>query len=241
MVMQTCLANFITSEKAYSLFPRTTFVDSESFILTNDRWGSPAARMTSLKFARTLGFTIQGMDLDAYQSNYAGGTKGIRNSGMESKVALEPRHVGDKHTWQVSLDLNGIVPSSTPSYITNFAEFQLKPYPSTWPFSSYEVRVRLVECEALRFAYSCLHDIDTVPKRLRIDAKRYRDLSLMGAMSLDDDDRPPDTLINNYFGNRENYTEIWPMFGGWDPPSPWRYYDDEVLDILKQKWSGLLN
>ncbi|KAF2662079.1 hypothetical protein K491DRAFT_710488 [Lophiostoma macrostomum CBS 122681] len=196
MSMLTTQCNFITWKKAYSLFLRTTFIDHESFILTNRQWGDVAARTGYLNAARTLGFAVQNVE--------------------------------------------GISPSSIPSYITDYAEFQLIPNPGTTPFASYLFKTKLVECEALKYAYLCLPKPGrALPKQLEIHAKRYRDLTLIGAMSLDLNDSPSDTQLQANTVQTLDNTYVWPMFEGWEPPSSWKYYDDEVLEILKQKWPEL--
>lgn len=95
----SCVVNFISWNKAYSIFPRTTFINRQTAPLT-----------------RQYGYTLR--HFDKYEE------RGFEFVGpLSSSIrAGTSRHrsVGDKHTWKFPLDTTGVTPPAPGDYPPDF-------------------------------------------------------------------------------------------------------------------------
>lgn len=108
----SCGMNFISWNKAYSLFPRTTFIDHQIVPFspqTDDQ-------IASINDFETMGFTVRNL---------------LYNDAQQWAVFPDrSRYVGDEHTWRLNLDTSGITKPDCPDYVLEVCGF-------TMHFSAY--------------------------------------------------------------------------------------------------------
>ncbi|KAJ4386860.1 hypothetical protein N0V93_009758 [Gnomoniopsis smithogilvyi] len=102
----SCVMNFISWNKIYSIFPRTTFVDHETVPLSpqsNDH-------IPLLEKYRTRDFTVRNV---------------VPQDGQGWDEARH-RFVGDKQTWTLRLDTTGITPPEEPEFVLESCSFDMQ-------------------------------------------------------------------------------------------------------------------
>ena len=115
----TCDVNFITWNKAYSVFAYTTFILKEGFLLQHPK---DLAIPQIPQIWKHAGIDIAPIMLrDAYPS--ATGTDTPHTSSNLS--LLGNRLIGDKHSWIVTLDTSGIDLPRHPEHHINYAGFNV--------------------------------------------------------------------------------------------------------------------
>ncbi|CAJ2501734.1 Uu.00g045870.m01.CDS01 [Anthostomella pinea] len=107
----TCIVNFITWNKAYSLFPIATFVDHETIPLK--RLNNQEKRYHE-KY-RPRGWTMKASPPQVLETGFV--TTVRASSGQ--------RRVGDRHTWAIPLDTAGVTPAPTPDYVIESSCFEV--------------------------------------------------------------------------------------------------------------------
>lgn len=98
--------NFVSWNKAYSIFPRTTFVDRQTVPL--DPQSNNHLELLEKYEAR--GFTVQNV---------------LSRDGRDWDKARH-RFVGDKHTWTLNLDSTGITPPNFPDFALESCAFSMQ-------------------------------------------------------------------------------------------------------------------
>jgi len=85
--MSACVMNFITHEKAYSLYPRATFEEHRSLMLLPTTASRERAYAKYAELGWSMGYRITGDDFH----------------NLNSSLARGPRYVGDKRTWTIPI------------------------------------------------------------------------------------------------------------------------------------------
>jgi hypothetical protein len=120
---------FITWNKAYSLLRYTTYVKKEAYMLKDIKFDPGFQRkLTELD---KDGFHVKGLHWNEYDD--------VRPA--ECKLLSRLRRIGDRHTWTIPLDTEGITPSITPDSVIEVSTFRIylptQHLPSGGPLAHY--------------------------------------------------------------------------------------------------------
>lgn len=109
---------FITWNKAYVLFPYSTFVGAEFFLLTE----------FSKTFSNTLeSITQEGIKMKTIAwTHVPGGNDSYNQDSGDLKELTRYRRTGDRHTWMMDLETDGISKPDIPTAVLESATFRLQ-------------------------------------------------------------------------------------------------------------------
>ncbi|OTB03767.1 hypothetical protein M426DRAFT_12269 [Hypoxylon sp. CI-4A] len=226
----TAIVNFITWNKAYSIFPRATFLDYETAPLksVNTHYG----RLHS-KYSKR-GWRMR--------------TEPIYNVALQFCPAYgkhDTRRIGGKDTWIIRLDTTSVGASPRPDFVIEYSQFNLRSpdgemlaTPEDWyDLSGVRQSFRCAEIRAVCFRSPSLKHIYVMPKD---PPARYHWVDI------------GDILAKNTLGqltklgrrdvnkilDAEQSTHIVPWKLKFDPPEGWDYHDDLIPRYFKQKEAG---
>ncbi|KAI1098501.1 hypothetical protein F4804DRAFT_350322 [Jackrogersella minutella] len=196
----TALMNFITWNKAYSIFPRATFLSHETMPLkpVNDYFGE-----LHRKYSKR-GWKMRTQPLDCDMT-----TKRTDPFGRRTN-----RRIGDDDTWVLRLDMVGIEQPSKPDYVLEYCGFQVS------AVTSPEVRAQVFKSPSLKYRY-----IYPVVGRSRLfwtelgkflARNTYGQLMKMSQSKVDE-------LLQN-----KKPPEITPFQLEFEQPEGWDYHDDFI-------------
>jgi len=215
----TATVNFITWNKAYSIFPRQTLVDHKFFPLRplDNDFGSV------LREHSDQGWTTRDIlwpELASYQA---------------SKLARY-RRVGDRHSLMIPLDLDSVQQASIPDFVVEYAQFEVRPQYSRQilgqqnafrsnasqqardPHNHFpQIRTEELTLPALRHRYVFAHSswISYAMERLQrwVWVELYK---------LDPEKRP------EQFANGIPHFSHTSILGEFEVPKTWDYADDQI-------------
>jgi hypothetical protein len=227
----TCDVNFITWNKAYSVFAHQTFISKDGYLLQHIIH-TPASDI--LNIWNNIGVRIAPMSLqDALSSQ----SNTDPSSTHPKSSMLRKRLVGDKHSWIIPLHTSGIEPPPFPNSSFDYAGFEITtsmqqgtnpPAPSQpLPFGHYVVNMTFLKSHALRHQYA-------FADRARAEHQRFRDYAVVQLYSLPRWQRP--TGFAQIFAQRDSVD--FSGIGAFAPPGGWIYYDDEMLKMLEMRNPG---
>ncbi|KAL8976048.1 MAG: hypothetical protein Q9205_007875, partial [Flavoplaca limonia] len=212
----TLVVNIITWNKAYSIFPLTTFIQKRGYLLR-----LPDADFASLMVNYTQrGWTIQ---------------QSLRPGDPRANHPIrENRRIADKFTWLIPLDVRKVKSSKTPDAVLEYSTFgfRISRYRRWDPFIeegnfSYMIAALLYPCDALRYKYT--YSLTDWRAFMIYEATRLTRLELG---KLKPSQRPPqyDRLLygkSSKLGHKsiEN-PECWTY---WDPEIPTWYHAWEKI------------
>ena len=129
----TTVVNAITWNKAYAIFPLTTFVRRKGYMLKppNDFYATLRVRYAE------RGWPSQSIQWPT--------------EAMSNNPIRFIRRVGDQYTWIIDLDTNGIKQSKTPDSVIEYADFRLS---MDRDYSCYEVTAKPFHSHALQYSYT---------------------------------------------------------------------------------------
>jgi hypothetical protein len=122
---------FITWSHAYALLPYISFVLRHTYMLAIGlECGKRRAISSDLRGLRNKDYTVEPVDLRDTQRELYRRSPHYSPHYLPSRVDVEfdGRRVGDKHTWTIPLDVEGIEPSKKPLHVITHAMFQINPY-----------------------------------------------------------------------------------------------------------------
>ena len=159
----TAGVNFITWNKAYSMFPFTTFIQHQYF-------------------------KLRAQSISAFPNVFKPLRENLEDRGFKpaeaTGITLSPRYgsrvPGDKYTWCIPLDIAGIQPSQTPNYVIENSQFHVLYYP---PNKRYYLTANVFSAKILRYKFTCSHHW--------IDSKIDK-LTFLEMEKLSPEDRPDD-------------------------------------------------
>ena len=142
----TAVVNFISWSKAYSVFPSTTFIHRNSYLLKsvepNDWYPDPTLPLFDDKYNQRgwKSYTLLG--------------DGEESSSNPIKPA---RRIGDRFTWTIPFNIDTIKWSKIPDYVLDYSTFNMvriesKPFPKA---NHYEIQLTTYESYMLKFRYTC--------------------------------------------------------------------------------------
>ena len=234
----TATLNFITWNREYSLFPQTTFVDKECYVL-QDLAADKAPGMV-----KRHGDYLRDLTRDVIQ------TRLLHRYDKYTNLITRPRRVGDKYTYTIELDATGIDCSTVaiPQTVVECSTFKIKFW--SWDrndtqgsVSRYAMSVIGVDSAVLKQSYVVLHEDEKdqfepdQPAPSRLFKKtihvvcQVRGLTKLELAKLPESDRPIE--YNNIMNQRFREDFEWK---GTKVPETWSYYDDDFMKQLKKLW-----
>jgi hypothetical protein len=240
MVPMTNSVNFITWDRAYCVFGYQTFIKDVAHVFKQpDRSLFPAIVPSALQSAEKLGFNFSTTSIeDRFPLDYPSTSK-------NSLVGV--RRIGDSRSWIVPLHTNGVRPSPFPSYLIDYASFEIRMGDNSM-FGHYLLCADVVKQHTLRYDY-VLHDA-------RNENSYFEDQTVIALHLLQPAFHPPNFdlarvfprtppqvargVFNAQAGISHRKLQLTGV-EGWEPPSDsgWRYYDDEMLELLKRRYPSL--
>lgn len=199
----TAVINVITWNKAYAIYPLQTFVRHKTYLTkqVNKVYGKLLA-----KYAKR-GWEIR----DVLWPEECPSNHGL--SGL--------RRVGDKYTWVIPFNTNGIPPSKTPDSVIEYSAFEIQRLIPTELHKTHQYAVECSEFSShvLRFKY--LHPSLRVRSFWMAFAgqrlERLTELELYKT----DQHALAETVVPGQF-----YYELAPQ--AINKPASWKFYDDEI-------------
>lgn len=234
----TASLNLITYDKAYALFPRETYLDKEAYLLKS-----------------TL----------IYQDQFAclseDGLKALPqhwddDGGLVEAVALKrPRRIGDKHTWVINLDTNGIETSTHPSNaVIEHSTFRIRShhrdssYPSPQDLSAYELDAKPVLRHAIfkhpyvtmaepGRSYHVQQEKRRYAHKLQELAEKMKTLMLFQLKNVADAEQPNDFDDFVFNGSHARLYPISEFVWNEDEvPAAWTFFDEKIVKKLDELW-----
>jgi hypothetical protein len=225
----TACQNFITWNKAYALFPYTTFMRQEAYLIElSERMDLEYAAMTEQEGIRIK--SSSWMEI---------------NPMAQSQRLTRNRRIGDRHTWMIDLDTADLTPSTTPDAVLEVSTFRVVVSRDLTvlfhgPIGAYDLVFRVIKTPVFRHRYMTLIDCGydycegcgtefcSGCKMLWkcLDESAYIAFSIM----------PPDKRPNDFatFARAEMPGNC--LRDTFDIPSTWTYYDDEAIKYLNGAW-----
>ncbi|KAI4673124.1 uncharacterized protein J4E78_001631 [Alternaria triticimaculans] len=235
----TASLNFVTWNRAYSLFPQTTFIDKQCYVLQN----LPADKTAGM--VKRHGDYLRGLTCDGIQTRF------LHWDDKYTNPITRPRRVGDKYTYTIGLDPTGIDCSTLaiPQTVVELSTFKIKLW--HWrnsnggrgPITSYVMSAIGVDSAVLKQSYVVLHEDEKdqwepdQPAPSRLFKKTIHLVCQIGGLTilelakLPESDRPIE--YNNIINGRSREAFGWKST---KVPETWSYYDDDFMKQLGKLW-----
>ena len=223
----TAELNFVTWNKACSLVPAATFLRKEAYLIAK------------------LGRGIDELDDEDISVKSVHWDQFSDDKPDDLKTLLRLRRVGDRETWTIKLNTDGVTPSNVPDAILKSTTFQIRlsNEDTNGPTARYVVgRKCLFDHPVLKYRYLTADqeepDEDVMPPYSGplLDLKDHlNDATVIELSKLKPKDRPEgsDELLRGELESLE-------LLGNFTPPQGWKYYDDELLKHLDKAWEAQL-
>ena len=225
--------NFITWNKAYSVFAYQTFILQEGYLLKHV---ADIAADRTLKVWDNIGISIAPVNFQDALHLDASTDPGA--SGPRSKM-MRKRLIGDRHSWVIHLDTHGIEPPPFQDHSFDYAGFEVTtsirntiflPSPGPFPpFDHYTIKMTVLKSRVLRHQYA-------FADRARAEHCYFRDRAVMQLFALASEQRPPGFAQTFALRQHIDLSDI----GDFVPPGGWIYHDDEMLKMLEIKYLGVV-
>lgn len=225
--LTTADLNFIIWNKAYSLFPFTTFIQRRSFALT-----SFSERLNDV-FARQYNDGFRTLSVDWFQSG--------------SNRMMRSRRIGDKYTWIIDLNTTGINETPSPDKFIESTTFCLQQGSTadsnvggTVPLAHYKMgQLGILNHPVLRRGYIVLYDEDTRPRRehqkkISDLTKRLDETTIIELGKITRSQRPP-----QYDLIRAGQATAAASRGLFALPTTWVFCDNDLIEYLDRAWIDL--
>lgn len=215
----TASLNFISWNKAYSLYPYTTFVKKEAYMLKPlEEQHFPEDELEKL-------------------TPYGITPKSIHwlNEGDVPQLT-RPRRLNDKHTWILRLDTEGVVRSNVPDTVLESTTFKLDVVndpgnplvEGTWGMSHYGMNAgTILSSLALKHQYVLRTYPRSYHEKVQQLKVRIHDQCIIECMKMDGSSRPLDYI--NILNRSMDAQDTRPRS---DLSSDWKFYDNDVLEYL---------
>lgn len=239
----TASLSFFTWNKAYVLYPYTTFIKAECYLL-EDISDHVALRLASIakdglktkNVSWAAGHTVleEGVFLQPL----------AREQGSEYKEMTRARRVGDRHTWSIDLDIEDMEIPSVPDAVVESTTFLLRvpwerygvwkiPY---YTFGSYTCLRQPV----LKHCYNIMADPYEDPSSCSAYHnnlatalwQRLNELTLIELAKI-----PPAKRPSQYANMMTDVSCANNIRDEFTLPASWTFYDDEVLAYLDKLWA----
>jgi hypothetical protein len=227
--LTTADMNFLSSHKAYCLFPIQTLLEEAAYLMKPVRkMNEPSDILIRKKIRQLLRTSYKVQEPDS----------GFHMTGKpEHKRALSGlRQAGDRYSWVIDLDTTNVQPPSRPEHILEFATFGLwvtglSPYDrpnSDKNFTQYyAASTTNVRSPVLKHTYAI--DIEHQHPKVEDLVKALNDRFYLQVALMEPEDRPEEF---------ETFPPVRPRYeietiDGFTPPVFWNYCDDDVMSLLR--------
>ena len=209
--MRTTVGGCILSwNKAYSVFALPTFIHHKSYLLDEcDGITEEKARIDSQE-----GWLVQGVMWP--------------EDTCRNHPIRERRRIGDKYTWTIPFNTQGVQSSKTPDYVLEYSCFKMDLSMSYSNYEKYDTRkedvrhykisASILESKVLKYTY-LYGDVGMKDFLMR----RLHSFVIFELRKLDPAQRP--THYDEILKNRDN---IDTALGGFNRPASWTYRDDQI-------------
>ena len=164
----------------------------------------------------------------------------LKTSTSSKNSLVGERRIGDARSWVIPLRTAGIKPSPFPSYLVNYAGFAIMklrhpdPSTNTDTFVHYNIKIGRLKEHSLRYEY--------ILPSIQKEHRHFEHHTVISLNLLEPSQLPPNFSLAQIFGHGNVARS--PKLDGikdWVPPpdSGWRYYDDEMLEVLKSRYPDL--
>ena len=224
----TCDVNFITWNKAYSVFPYHTFILKQGHLLTDIKhWEKVPEALAR--------WTRVGIDIAPFSLQDAL----PQRPGTDSTSSLlGNRLVGDRSSWVIPLNTDQVEPSPFPDLLIDYAGFKVTEFledeTETLPdspspqFNHYTIEMTVVESFVLRHQY--IFADKAYPEQHHFRGRTIVQLYSLGAA------RRPSGFAQIFTQTKHSNLRA---IAGFVPPESWKYYDDEMLKFLEARYPEL--
>jgi hypothetical protein len=206
----TVVMNVITWNKAFALFPRTTFLRHNAYPLTvvTDYYAKLHAKYTRRGWAmRTLPPETE-----------------------TPRELIDYRRIGDRMSWQMSLDTQSVVRAEQPDYVVEYSQFNVTSgYSSdrgTWGALHYAavftIEAQIWTSNVLRYKYTFINTELMREFGARMDYSTLSQLAMLGG-----------SRRIELIGNRE-VIEFCPWKLEFEKPDGWEYLDEEYVRCIDE-------
>ena len=252
----TASMNIVSWNSVYALFPHTTFIKSESYLLR----GLSVALNRDLVNLTEEGIKTQSISwaqretLEGAQNGYESLDLQLDQDANDIGELTRRRRIGDKHTWKLDLDIQGLTIPDVPVKVLESTTFRLHvphKYDQTWPVAHYEVDFDTkIQHPVLRYQYVTLRedtkDDDHVVRRDELDRRmrtshysrkceelidRLNELTMIEFTKIPSATEALDILIGKL-------SRASRLRGQFVLPASWTFYDDEVISFLDKAWKS---
>jgi hypothetical protein len=220
--LTTC-HNFVTWNKAYSLFPYSTFVQNEGYYLKS-------CMDTVMEDEPRIGAQLRALSLAGYK------IKDLAWYGEQEDKIVRSRRFDDKHSWIINLPVQGVTASEIPDGVIASSTFKIKKRDNEDPkdFAGqtyYNCGNQVILKSAVLRHHYLLQYSEGSAYEKKIDSlkRRLSALTFTELAKLPIEDRPP-----RYRDLRASPRLIYDsrFLGSFTKPPSWTYYDNDVIGFL---------
>ena len=237
----THFAEVMSWNRVYCLFPISTILKKETYVLTCIDSLPSQAMETSLKWCAQVGFKTK---LSHWNDSFAPRRHPAGKTPKSLRALVEPRRIGDNHSWILQLDTDGVVPPPNATARTaalansSFILAKSNPRPQD-RYAHYRYSIALLVSPVLRHTYMRpaypLPAIPTVIPQfnekngpwIELEAQLHG-LTVMELSKLDLAKRPSE--YHRVCREPHRGSEL---LKGWVPPCGWTYYDDDMVEFME--------
>lgn len=229
---------FIAWNKAYALFPYTTFIKRECYTL-EEAWVIDRCYLAQIKeglsvktvsWAHPYSGSLSDSDLLNISS--------LSHDCEDIKELERRRRIGDEHTWSIELDTKGIDECNSMDASIESCTFRL----SVWDNSpAVQPAHYILEFDHHSFLHPVLKHMyivldkqsETSYYTMRCEALhcRLNELALVELSKI-----PPENRPAEYSEIARDISKVSRLLEDFVPPDTWTFYDDEVIAFLDKIW-----
>ena len=232
---------FIAWNKAYALFPYTTFIRRECYSLKKaGEFDMRQATLTCVAAGLSVK-TVSWAHLDTSFFHDSGLFEilSLSRECEDIKELARRRKVGDEHTWSIELGTKGLEESNIMDTSLESCTFRLYARDFSPPVEPVHYVIgphtSVLRHYVLRHTYMALTDErERSYYAVRIEALRCRldELALVELSKMPPEDRPDvyEEIVQDVSNARSHWGS------DFVPPNTWTFYDDEVIAFLDKIW-----
>lgn len=249
----TACLNLLSWNKVYALFPYSTFVKSECYLLRD---------LDTVKYSHLVSIVSDVLKVKSVAWTHREAPEGLspKHNFVEAlrdqdtdefKELVRIRRIGDRHTWVVKLDTKGLSVPDIPTSVLESATFQLRGPHHHGQLSNVAYYVMDCDCiinhPVLKHQYVTLslgtQDDDSDERKARHSYyirkcqdlnTRLNELTLIELRGMCTNDRPH----HQYSALKRDISEAATLRGKIDRPASWAFFDDDVIAYLDKAWQG---
>jgi hypothetical protein len=230
----------ISWNKAYSLYPRCTMLTKEAFLLN----------MMNEEICEELSEDINSLSEDGIAAKGVHWSSMHDPSNVPEELTSRLRRIGDKFTWTINLNTEGISPTScVPDNVLQSSTFRIalpfRSSPFEMPVSYYTMMVRSLTAPTIKYSYTYAtsHDKDQYNREHNFMEYsnsiswlnlRIHEATMVEITKMKTQDRP--AIYAQIFALGVNISSVDWNAVDIQKPATWKHYDDELLKQLHAVW-----